>query len=96
VDALVATIEKKVQVAPRGSNKKVLAFEELGNFLELDENHAIKEGDVEGLASMEETDASKEDVNQSTEEHPISYLSNSSNKKLEASKHEKKVVKLVV
>jgi hypothetical protein len=46
-------------VAPRGSNKKVLAFEELGNFLKLDENHVI-EGDVEGLVSMEEIDASKE------------------------------------
>ncbi len=62
VDALVVAVEEKVQVAPRGSNRKVLAFEELGNFLELDENHVVEEGDVEGLASMEETNASKEEA----------------------------------
>jgi hypothetical protein len=59
VDAPIVAIKEKVQVAPRGSNRKVLAFEKLGNFLKLDENHAIEEGDVERLASMEETDASK-------------------------------------
>jgi hypothetical protein len=34
-------VEEKVQVAPRGSNIKVLAFEKLGNFLDLDENHVV-------------------------------------------------------
>ncbi len=37
MDAPIVAIERKVQVTPRGSNKKVLAFEELGNFLELDD-----------------------------------------------------------
>ncbi len=42
---------------------------------------------------MEETNASKEEANQSTKEHPILNLPNSGNKELEASKHGKKVVK---
>jgi hypothetical protein len=44
---------------------------------------------------MEETDANKKEANQSTEEHPISNLPNSNNKEPKASKHGKKVVKLV-
>jgi hypothetical protein len=45
---------------------------------------------------MEETDASKEEANQSTKEHPILDLPNYGNKEPEASKHGKKVVKPVV
>ncbi len=37
MDAPIVAVERKVQVTPRGSNRKVLAFEELGNFLELDD-----------------------------------------------------------
>ncbi len=94
VHALVVVVKEKVQVAPRGSNRKLLAFEELGNFLELDENHVV-EGDVKGLALMEEIDANKEEANQTTKEHPILDLPNSSNQELEVSKHGKKVVKFV-
>jgi hypothetical protein len=95
VDVPIVVVEKKVQMAPKGSNKKVMAFEKLGNFLELYENHAI-EGDVKGLASMEEIDTNKEEANQTTNEHPISNLPNSSNKEPKASKHGNKVVKHVV
>jgi hypothetical protein len=96
VDALVVAIEEKVQVVPRGSNKKMLAFEELDNFLELDENHVVEEGDVEGLVSMEETNASKEEANQYVEKHPISDLPNFGNKEPKTSKRGKKVVKPMV
>jgi hypothetical protein len=36
---------------------------------------------VEGLASMDETNVSKEEANQYAKEHPILDLSNSGNKK---------------
>jgi hypothetical protein len=42
---------------------------------------------------MEETDASKEEANQSTKENPILDLPNYGNKEPKASKHGKKVVK---
>jgi hypothetical protein len=55
--------KKNVQVGSKGANRKALAFEEHGNFLELDETHSREEGDAQGLVLMDEPrNASVEEV----------------------------------
>jgi hypothetical protein len=46
--------EKNVQVGSKGVNRKALAFEKHGNFLELNETHSGYEGDPQGVILMDE------------------------------------------
>jgi hypothetical protein len=44
---------KNVQVGSKDANRKALAFEEHGNFLELDETYSREKGDPQGPILMD-------------------------------------------
>ncbi len=88
-------MEKNVQVGSKGVNRKAQAFEEHGNFLELDETHSWEEGDPQGPILMDEPwNASVEEVtNNFVKKQLVLDAPSFGIKELKASKQRRRVVK---